>query len=185
MLAYVFWHWRQPSIDETDYENRQRAFHRALAAAPSPGFQRSLSHALRGAPWAADGGDAYEDWYLMVDSASLDPLNSAAISASRRAPHDAAAAAAAGGTAGIYSLRQGAPLDRPGFAAWFGKPAGMPYEELFESLSPATGQGAALWMRYMVLGPSPEFCLQSVGAPSLPAELGARVVPLRAVWPGE
>lgn len=183
MLAYVFWHWRQASVSGADYQARQRAFHAALQAAPSPGFERSISHGLDGAPWAAEGGEAYEDWYLVADSASLDPLNAAAVSASRQAPHDAAAAAAAGGTAGIYSLRLGQPLEQPAYAAWFGKPAGMRYDQLFAALAPAIEQGAVLWMRFMVLGPSPEFCLQCRAEPDLPPELGARVLALSPVWP--
>jgi hypothetical protein len=183
MLAYLFWHWRQPTISGAEYERRQRAFHAALAAAPSPGFRRSLSHGLQGAPWANQGAEAYEDWYLVDGSASLDPLNGAAVTASRQAPHDAAASLAAGGTAGLYSLRLGEPLEQPLAAAWFGKPDGMRYDELFAVLKPAVEQGAALWMRFMVLGPSPEFCLQSTGTFELPPELGARVIRLRPVWP--
>jgi len=185
MLAYVFWHWRQPFISQGDYEDRQRAFHAALAAAPSAGFLGSFSHGLSGAPWAAAGGDAYEDWYQVEDSASLDPLNAAAVTASRRAPHDAAATAAAGGTAGIYSLRLGAPLAQPAFGTWFAKPGGMRYEHLFAALAPAIDQGAVLWMRYMVLGPSPEFCLHSIMEPALPEGLEARVLPLTPVWRAE
>src|SRR5262245_52886820 len=103
LLAYVFWHWRRPTVTQSAYEAAQRRFHQALAAAPPEGFERSFSLALRGARWAAGGGEAYEDWYLVSGSAGLDPLNAAAISASRQAPHDAAAALAAGGTAGLYS----------------------------------------------------------------------------------
>src|ERR1700752_4970973 len=105
MLAYVFWHWRRPGGPAADYEALQRRFHAALGAAPPAGFLGSRSLAVMNAPWAAGGGEAYEDWYLVADSAALDPLNDAAISASRQAPHDAAAAAAAGGTAGLPRLR--------------------------------------------------------------------------------
>ena len=74
MLAYVFWHWRQAGATAGEYEARQRAFHAALAAEPPEGFLRSITLALRGAPWAAAGGDAYEDWYLLDGMAALEPL---------------------------------------------------------------------------------------------------------------
>ena len=42
MLAYVFWHWKAAGVAAGDYENRQRAFHAALAAEPPPGFHGSV-----------------------------------------------------------------------------------------------------------------------------------------------
>ena len=96
MLAYTFWHWKRPDVAVEEYEARQRTFHEALGVAPPDSFSGSSCFAISGAPWAGDGGAAYEDWYLVRDSAALDALNAAAISASRQAPHDAAAAVAAG-----------------------------------------------------------------------------------------
>jgi len=109
LLAYVFWHWKQAAIEPADYESRQRDFHSALAAAPSEGFVASFSVALSGAPWAAGGGDAYEDWYLVRDFGALGALNEAAVTAGRALPHDAAAAAVADGAGGLCGLRLGAP----------------------------------------------------------------------------
>jgi len=184
MLAYVFWHWRRGDVVASDYEHAQRRFHAALRAAPSSGFARSHSVALRGAPWAAAGGEAYEDWYLVDVSAALDPLNSAAITASRAAPHDAAAALAAGGAAGLYALRAGRAPDTPRHAQWFGKPSGMSYAALDAALADVLERGkAALWMRYMVLGPTPEFCVQSVAPLKLPTPFTATAFELRTVWP--
>src|ERR1043166_9053454 len=113
MLAYVFWHWKQPAVAVAEYEDAQRGFHAALAAEPPPGFHRSVSVALSGAPWAGAGGAAYEDWYLLDGMAALEPLNQAAVTASRRGPHDSAAALAAGGTAGLYALRAGPATEAP------------------------------------------------------------------------
>jgi hypothetical protein len=184
LLAYVFWHWRQVEIAAQAYENRQRAFHAALAAAPSAGFLGSCSVALSYAPWAAGGGDAYEDWYMVQDFSALGFLNEAAVSASRAAPHDAAAAVAAGGAGGLYRLQHGAAVHQPQVAHWFGKPAGMSYSTLFAQLAPVVEhvQGA-LWMRQMVLGPAREFCLHAAAPVSLPAVFAALVLPLRQVWP--
>lgn len=186
MLAYVFWHWARPELPAGEYEALQRRFHTALAAAPSPGFLASCSGAIAGVPWAAAGGPAYEDWYLLDGSAALDPLNQAAVSASRQAPHDAAAAAAADGTAGLYLRRLG-PGIRPGdgwVATWFAKPAALSYHALYGLLRPLVdARSATLWGRQMVLGPSPEFCLQTAVPVPLPAPLAGTSVTTRTVWP--
>jgi hypothetical protein len=184
VLAYVFWHWKQVEITATDYEHYQRAFHAALAAGPSSGFLGSFSVCLAHSPWAAGGGEAYEDWYLVQDFGALGLLNEAAVSASRAAPHNAAAAVAAGGTGGVYQLRCGAALRQPQYAHWFGKPDGMPYSDLFAQLAPVVEQGqGALWMRQMVLGPAREFCLHAAVPLSLPSIFSALIIPLRQVWP--
>jgi len=182
ILAYVFWHWRREDIEADEYEERQRRFHVALASAPSEGLEGSHSFALSGAPWANRGRDAYEDWYLVRGTTALEPLNAAAVSASRKEPHDAAAALAAGGAAGLYTLRLGRVLPAARHARWFAKPAGMPYDELWTMLGPRLKRhGAALWMRFMVLGPGPEFCLQSTGPLDLPAALAGPEIVLRPV----
>ena len=184
MLAYVFWHWRRREVHADEYERRQRAFHASLRQSPPPGFVLSRSAAIVGALWGPAGREIYEDWYLVTGSAALDPLNDAAISASRQAPHDAAAAVAESGTAGLYRLRRGAPLGAPYAAAWFAKPAGMSYTGLYDLLDPVVRNGTAtLWGRQMVLGPSPEFCLQSERPVPLPDVLGALTLTLRPVWP--
>jgi hypothetical protein len=186
MLAYVFWHWRRRGIPRDEYEQRQQRFHAALKAAPSHGFLGSRSFAIRGASWAAAGDEAYEDWYHVEDSASLDPLNQAAITGSRQLPHDAAAAAAEGGTAGLYRLRRRSVSDNvPALAAWFSKPSGMSYDQLFTVLDPLLHPVAgALWCRQMVLGPTPEFCLQSSTAVTLPEPFSSLLLELCPIWPG-
>ena len=182
MLAYVFWHWRRGDADVGAYESAQRHFHDVLAAEPSSGFRGSFSHALSGAPWANAGGDAYEDWYLVDGSAALDPLNTAAVTAARQAPHDAAAAHAAGGTAGLYRLRLGTVSGSPTVAQWFAKPAGMPYPELFALLEgPVTAAHGALFLRQMTLGPTTECVLLAPAAATLPKSIDALTLRLRPV----
>lgn len=179
MLAYVFWHWRRGEISPADYESRQQRFHASLAAAPSEGFESSHSFRLAGVPWANRAGEAYEDWYVVRDSAALDPLAQAAVSMSRKEPHDAAAAVAAGGTAGLYTLRVGRVRPEATHAQWFGKPDGMSYDQLWQSLGPRLKRhGAALWMRHMVLGPGPEFCVQGAGPLDLPQGFAGPAVSL-------
>lgn len=184
MLAYVFWHWKQALVLPADYERRQRAFHEALAAHPSPGFRRSRSYAVADLPWAAAGHGAYEDWYEIDNSAALDPLNDAAVSAGRAAAHDAAAAVAEGGIAGLYRLKLGEAGPPVEHAWWFGKPAGLGYEAFWSLLGPIVATpGTGLWMRQMTLGPSPEFCLQAPAPVALPRPIDARHVTLRTVFP--
>ena len=184
MLAYVFWHWRKPGVSPGDYEERQRAFHAALAAEPPQGFLGSFSVALSGAPWAARGGDAYGDWYFVVDFAALGVLNDAAVTGGRAGPHAAAAAAAEGGTAGVYRLRVGDALLPPRHACWLSKPPGMRYDEFFSLLAPVVKDAhGALWMRQMTLGPAREFSLHTDSPPAVPSGLDPLVVPVRPVWP--
>jgi hypothetical protein len=184
VLAYVFWHWKKAAISAADYEERQRAFHAALTAAPSLGFDRSLSVGISLAPWAAGGGDAYEDWYLVHDFGALGVLNASAVSGTRTDPHRRAAAAAAGGTAGVYGLRIGTTLPTPQHACWLSKPTGMRYADLFAELAPMIGEmHGALWMRQMTLGPAREFCLHTASPAHVPPIFSPLLVPMRPVWP--
>jgi hypothetical protein len=185
LLAYVFWHWRQPSAERGTYESAQQDFQRVLTASPSAGFVRSFSHAVTGAPWANQGGEAYEDWYLVRDAASLDPLEEAAITAGRKTAHDVAASLAAAGTAGLYQLKLGTAPTAPRWAQWFSKPAGVSYGQLFGSIEPALGPvGGSLWMRKMTLGPATEFCVLAQEPATLAPNLQMFAFPLRPVWGG-
>jgi len=183
MLSYVFWHWKRAGVQTPDYEHRLRQFHTALVRSPSPGFKWSWSAALSKAPWANKGGDAYEDWYAVTDSAALDPLNDAAVSASRQLPHDEAASLAAGGTAGLYRLRLGRAFHSPLVALWFAKPDGWSYSQLFDELRPLMVGDVALWGRQMTLGPAEEFCLHANETVKLPGGIDARSIALRPVFP--
>jgi hypothetical protein len=146
VLAYVFWHVAAPGADA--YESRLTAFHDVIGV-PSAWF------AVPALPWMP--GPGYEDWYLVDDWTALGELNTRAISGPRRAPHDAAAARAAWGIAGVYRLARGAPaLSEVRFAAWRSKPAGEPYES-FEASLP----GLAVWQRQMTLGPTPEYAIHA------------------------
>ncbi len=185
LIAYAFWHWKRDEVSTETYETHQAAFQAALAADPPAGFLRGTTVRLTGAGWAAGGATAYEDWYLVRDMAALDRLNEAAVSGSRRAPHDAVARLAAGGTAGLYDLRLGAPTSLAGYAAWFDKPAGMSYAQLLDELTlPVQAAAGALWCRRMVLGPTPEFCLQTPKPVDPPSRFNAQRFPLHKVWSG-
>jgi hypothetical protein len=56
----------------------------------------------------------------------------------------------------------------------------MTYADLDATLRDVVAGGACLWMRYMVLGPTPEFCLQSAAPLNLP--LDGVALELRSAW---
>jgi hypothetical protein len=182
MLAYFFYHWKSPTVTEIDYENRLRDFQEALTDTPPEGFSTSWCVALKGTPWANGGGNSYEDWYVLRNSADLDPLNDAAVSASRKVPHDKAAAGAADGAGGLYRVRAGEMIRSPRFTTWFAKPDGWSYAQLYERLSPTMSGGGALWQRQMAIGPG-EFCLHTNVSASLPAGIDGHSIALRSVFP--
>ena len=86
---------------------------------------------------------------------------------------------AAGGAGGVYELQQGrAEFGDAKVAHWFGKPQGMRYAELFGELA---GVAGSLWMRQMVLGPSPEFVL--FAARDVALSVPATRVDVACIWP--
>lgn len=173
MLAYLFWHWPAPHVDVDRYADAVVAFHGALAAAPTPGLQGSRVFAVDGAPWVV-GEYTFEDWYFVDDFAALGVLNEAAISGTRREPHDAAARLAAGGAGGVYRRLAAGTLEPIDRATWLSKPPGMSYPDLLARLPPGE-----VWQRQMVLGPAPEFCLPGAAAP---AGIDARTMVLRCLY---
>jgi hypothetical protein len=163
MLAYVFWHWPQPQIERGQYLDHLTEFHRTLAANKPPGFQQSVVFSIQNANWLNTKGEAFEEWYLLDDSAAMDRLNDAAVSGVCEEPHNRVARAAADGTGGLYRLRNGtADLAEARFATWLSKPNGVSYKEFYANLQPLTSQpGVALWGRQMTLGPTTEFCIHT------------------------
>ena len=160
LLAYVFWHRPRAAVAAGQYEARLLAFHDALAAHPPEGLRGSHVARLAAAPWLPGDGPVYEDWYLVTDWAALGRLNDAAVQGPRRPPHDAAAEAAADGSAGIYRRTLGAPRPEGALATWFAKPDGLTYSALGEALDERlAGRDASMWQRQMTLGPAPEICL--------------------------
>jgi hypothetical protein len=155
MLAYVFWHWPRFDVDLTLYQKNLRAFHKTLAANTPPGFHHSTAFSIKGANWLDSTGSAFEEWYLLDNSAALDQLNDAAVTGACEQPHNVVAKDAAGGTAGLYRLRRGAAdLSRKRFAVWFSKPDGMSYKDFLARVDEEQLPRAALWQRQMTLGPT-------------------------------
>jgi len=171
MLAYVFWHWPQSHIDLDSYVNHLIDFHQTLATNKPDGFQHSVVFRIRGASWLNINDEAYEEWYLLDDSAAMDRLNDAAVSGACEEPHHLVAREAADGISGLYRLRagQGQPSEAK-FALWLSKPAGVTYKDFYSTLQPLTSQeGVALWGRQMTLGPTTEFCIHTPNPIELPS----------------
>src|SRR5215467_4760532 len=128
MLAYVFWHWPQSGIDPDLYVDHLTAFYETLNANKPHGFRESVTFRVRGASWLKTNDEAYEEWYLVDDSAALDVLNDAAVSGTCEEPHNRVAREAADGIGGLYRLRAGAEDPaRAKFVLWLSKPSGVSY----------------------------------------------------------
>ncbi len=190
MLAYVFWHWPRPTINQDNYVEKLRLFHASLAANPSDGFSHSVVFEIPAPPWLKAEAVAYEDWYLVDDSSALDKLNFAAVSGRNEKPHNAVAVEAEGGIAGLYRLKQGdgSALARAKFALWFSKSSGLSYPDLYSNLGTLSSEdGVGLWCRQMTLGPTNEFCFRSENELTLPSGVADNVysASVKIVWDGE
>jgi len=184
MLAYVFWHWPQFAVDPAAYETNLRAFHRTLGANTPPGFHLSTVCSIKGANWLDTESPVFEDWYLLENSAALDQLNEGAVTGVCEQPHNVVAREAAGGTAGLYRLRQGTPdLSKKRFAVWFSKPDGISYKDFFARMEKEHLPRVALWQRQMTLGPTREFCLLSENEGAISQVVGENVS-LELIWGG-
>ena len=187
MLAYVFWHWPRPEISNAEYVEKLCAFHDSLATHLPNGFSRSIVFELNKPPWLKANSIAYEDWYLVEDSAALDKLDFAAVSGKNEKPHYEIASHAAGGTAGLYRLRQGHldALAHSRIALWFSKAQGVRYPDLYSALNPVCAEpGVGLWCRQMTLGPTTEFCLRSDREITLPGGVTneSHSVAVKTIW---
>jgi hypothetical protein len=184
MLAYVFWHWPQLVVDLASYNAKLVAFHQTLAANKPAGFHNSTVFSTIGANWLDTKGPVFEDWYLMDNSAALDPLNEGAVTGACEQPHNVVAREAAGGTAGLYKLRKGlADLSKKRVAVWFSKPDGVSYKEFFAQIEDEQLPEDALWQRQMTLGPTQEFCLLSENEHDV-VNVAGQKVSLELIWTG-
>ena len=183
VLAYTIWHWPLPSVEDRSYAAHQERFHAAIAIHPAPGFRWSQSLRVARLPWANEGRPVFQDRFFVDGWAVFEDLEAHAISGERREPHDRMASGVGGAVAGMYGLRLGAPPEQPRWSYWFTKPAGMSYDELYAVLSPLADVDTALWGRRLVLGPTPEFCLESAASLTLPQILRPLAVQLDPAWP--
>lgn len=176
MLAYVFWHQRASNIEREEYQAKLIAFHQILRERQPPGFVGSMVLEMVQLPWMTKESEVYEDWYLIEDSAALDPLDDAAVSGICREPHNQVARLASNGTGGLYRLKEGtvdlAQMAGIRSATWFGKPAGMSYDTFYKRFHQIQNEPQGiLWQRQMTMGPALEFCLQSSQKSTLAEEM--------------
>lgn len=189
MLAYVFWHQRASHVAKERYQEKLIAFHQILQERQPQGFVSSVVLEIARLPWMSAGDEeVYEDWYLVENSAALDPLDTVALSESCREPHQQIARLAGQGTGGLYRLKEGS-IDRTRaaevrFVTWFSKPAGMRYETLYASLPQQQDEPQGMvWQRQMTMGPALEFCWQGPQKRSWAAELGGIEVEAHPIFP--
>jgi hypothetical protein len=161
-------------------------FHETLQDNKPPGFQRSVVFAIENAFWLKTNGVAYEEWYLLDDSAAMDRLNYAAVNGPCEEPHNRVARNAADGIGGLYRLRHGDEhLSEARVATWFSKPAGVSYSDFDAQMRTVVGEtNSTLWARTMTLGPTTEFCLHSSSQVQLSSEFNARTLSLKTIWIG-
>jgi hypothetical protein len=187
MLAYVFWHWRRSSVDASVYETDLIQFHDTLQSNKPAGFYRSVVFLIEKAPWLTTDSAAYEEWYLLEDSAAMDRINYAAVHGACEESHNSVAKNALGGVGGLYRLRAGLEtLDKATYATWFSKPNGVSYADFDARLEPiVTENNATLWARQMTLGPTTEFCLHNSSQIQPVPELTAATLSLETIWRGQ
>lgn len=176
MLAYVFWHQRASKIAREEYQERLVAFHQILQVRQPQGFVCSMVLEMAQLPWMTEESEAYEDWYLVENSAALDVLDEAAVTGICREPHHQVARLANNGTGGLYRWKEGtfdlAHMARIRSATWFSKPVGMSYDKFYELLHQhQSEQQDILWQRQMTMGPALEFCVHSSQKSLLPEEI--------------
>ena len=185
MLAFVFWHWPYPDVQPRRYERSLAKFHESLAKANPEGFRGSFIFRIEGAPWLTDREPSYQDMYLLEGSMALDQLNAASVGDISGQVHDVVASEAAGGTGGLYQLREG-QVDVSGacYSIWLPKLRSTSYRDFYSQLVPWTEQpGVSLWRRHLVLGPTPEFCLLGPAELKPPQLEGVVSTKLDLIWP--
>ena len=187
MLAYVFWHQRANSVSREEYQEKLSAFHQILQERQAPGFLFSMVLEMPQVPWMLAESEVYEDWYLVENSAALDPLDEAAVTGICREPHHRVARLANNGTGGLYRLKAGAidptQASRIRYATWFNKPGGMSYDALYPLLSSTTSEPRnVFWQRQMTMGPALEFCVHTPQKHLLAAQIKPLQVEARPVF---
>jgi hypothetical protein len=166
VLAWLFWHARRPDLPEEEYRQRLLHFHDRLNTLAPPGFAGSRTLRYPALPWLPVTTEVYEDWYFVHHSGALDVLDDSVTAPSLVESHTAVSRSAATAIAGLYRLRAGTPLHRPSRVTWVSKERSEPYEDFIAGLA----ETGSVWSRKMVLGPAPEFCVESEASPAAPLE---------------
>ncbi|GCE50335.1 hypothetical protein EI42_06296 [Thermosporothrix hazakensis] len=187
MLAYVFWHQRAEQVAKEEYQEKLIAFHQILQERRPEGFWGSLVLEMAALPWMPAESEVYEDWYLVKNSAALDPLDEAAVTGSCLEPHHQVARLAGNGTGGLYRLKESdvelARLAEIRAATWLTKPAEMSYEQFYRLVQAGRAeQQSMLWQRQMTMGPALEFCIHHVRESSFSGALQSVQVEAKPIF---
>lgn len=161
MLAYTVWHHASDESKLEHYQNSLIQFHQTMAEEKPQGYISSKLFTMPSVPWMGETQTIFMDWYLIEDSASLDPLNDSVLAGTRKTSHDAVADNTSGGVTALYQPKLGNDqISNVNFITWVSKPKGMKYPNFFQELNFILhDKDASCWMRYMALGPGPEFCV--------------------------
>jgi hypothetical protein len=155
-----FWHRPYPNTERQRYEQAIVRFQNDLAGSKPPGFIGATSFQIEAVPWLSDL-PGYEDWYLLVGTWAMDPLNAFAISGHVQAPHDNVAAMMEQGHGGRYAHAGGESMLAPHSTIhWLTRPRGIQWQPMIEAVRRSCPQAQA-WRRQMVLGPAAEFAVET------------------------
>lgn len=184
MLAYSVWHHASGETEIEPYQESLIQFHKTMAEVKPQGFLSSLFFTLPAVPWMGENQTIFMDWYFVEDSASLDPLNDSVLAGKRKESHDVVAGGTSGGVTALYQPRLGnEKISDVNFITWITKPKGLSYPDFFQELNFIEhDKNASCWMRYMALGPGPEFCVVSSDEFQWDAKFQPLIRPTIKMW---
>ena len=139
---------------------------------------------MPGVPWMEPDSAIYMDWYFVENAAALEPLNQSVLHGRRKTDHDTVVQGTSGGVTALYQPKMGVnPIRLPKQISWLSKPKGMTYAAFFDELNIINSDDhASLWMRYLALGPGPEFCAVSSKAFEWDERFQPLVRPFEKIW---
>lgn len=159
MFAYVFWHVKPAGLAVDEYEAALCRFQEELRSRKFSGILGNFSYSIDAVPWLGEAG--YEDWVVAEDLSVLERLNTLAVTGPMEESHAAIAHMTKhGGFGGLYYLVSGARQAlTDSTVAWLARPRGVKWADAMPGIVETAGAEVAVWRRFMVLGPAPEFAV--------------------------